>query len=155
MVNTSDCQTQNDMMHDTKPSGVLIPCMLNEVWSNLCLKADGGSVSPKSGKSSRSFFVRSSLWSSMEKSHHPFQHVPSMWYLDSFISSMVDFSIEAAPSSLPPKKYCDLTGFEAMYTDPRTGLRYANLTAYKLLKEFPEHSLQQLLSLRNAAQLLK
>ena len=32
--------------------------------------------------------------------------------------------IEAPPSLLPAKKYCDLTGLEAKYTDPKTRLRY-------------------------------
>jgi INO80 complex subunit C len=29
-------------------------------------------------------------------------------------------AIEAPPSLLPAKKYCDLTGLEAKYTDPKT-----------------------------------
>ena len=32
--------------------------------------------------------------------------------------------IEAPPSLLPAKKYCDLTGLDAKYTDPKTRLRY-------------------------------
>merc|ERR1739848_398313 len=33
-------------------------------------------------------------------------------------------SIAAAPSALPAKKYCDITGLPAPYRDPRTGLRF-------------------------------
>jgi hypothetical protein len=32
--------------------------------------------------------------------------------------------IEAPPSLLPAKKYCDLTGLQAKYTDPKSKLRY-------------------------------
>jgi len=38
--------------------------------------------------------------------------------------------IEAPPSLLPAKKYCDLTGLEAKYTDPKSKLRYFSATEY-------------------------
>jgi len=43
-------------------------------------------------------------------------------------------SIEAPPSLLPPKKYCDITGLEAPYTDPATGLRYHDKSVYELIR---------------------
>lgn len=43
-------------------------------------------------------------------------------------------SIEAPPSLLPPRHYCDITGLEAPYTDPRTGLRYHDKSVYELIK---------------------
>ncbi|KAH7925468.1 hypothetical protein BV22DRAFT_1112263 [Leucogyrophana mollusca] len=43
-------------------------------------------------------------------------------------------SIEAPPSLLPQRHYCDITGLEAPYTDPRTGLRYHDKSVYELIK---------------------
>ncbi|KAF5391129.1 hypothetical protein D9757_003020 [Collybiopsis confluens] len=43
-------------------------------------------------------------------------------------------SIEAPPSVLPQKHYCDITGLEAPYTDPITGLRYHDKDAYAIIK---------------------
>lgn len=43
-------------------------------------------------------------------------------------------SIEAPPSLLPPRHCCDITGLEAPYTDPKTGLRYHDKSVYELIK---------------------
>ncbi|KAG6816174.1 hypothetical protein H0H87_008098, partial [Tephrocybe sp. NHM501043] len=43
-------------------------------------------------------------------------------------------SIEAPPSLLPHKHYCDITGLEAPYTDPATGLRYHDKSVYDVIK---------------------
>ncbi|EEB98529.1 hypothetical protein MPER_01942, partial [Moniliophthora perniciosa FA553] len=43
-------------------------------------------------------------------------------------------SIEAPPSVLPQKHWCDITGLEAPYTDPTTGLRYHDKNIYALIK---------------------
>jgi INO80 complex subunit C len=82
-------------------------------------------------------------------------------------------SIEAAPSILPARKYCDITGLlvpffflfhfnffcfwtrlwalQAPYTDPRTGLRFANAEVYRFIKEqLTEEGIEKYLSLRNA-----
>ncbi|XP_024393955.1 protein EIN6 ENHANCER isoform X1 [Physcomitrium patens] len=64
-------------------------------------------------------------------------------------------SIEAPPSMYPAKKYCDITGFEAPYTDPRTKLRYSNAEVFKKIRFLPDEQIQGYLSLRNAAVVLK
>lgn len=64
-------------------------------------------------------------------------------------------SIEAPPSMYPAKKYCDITGFEAPYTDPRTKLRYANPEVFKRIRSLPDEYIQGFLALRNAAVVLK
>lgn len=46
----------------------------------------------------------------------------------------LDSSIEAPPSFLPQRHYCDITGLEAPYTDPATGLRYHDKSVYELIK---------------------
>ncbi|KAF9232359.1 hypothetical protein BU15DRAFT_55099, partial [Melanogaster broomeanus] len=53
-------------------------------------------------------------------------------------------SLEAFPSLLPPRHYCDITGLEAgrspghsclaPYTDPRTNLRYHDKSVYDIIK---------------------
>ncbi|KAN0138646.1 hypothetical protein V8E53_003634 [Lactarius tabidus] len=43
-------------------------------------------------------------------------------------------SIEAPPSVLPQRRYCDITGLEAPYTDPITGLRFHDKSIYELIK---------------------
>ena len=46
----------------------------------------------------------------------------------------------------PAKKYCDITGQPARYTDPKTKLRYADATVFEV---------QRYLGLRRAAVVLK
>ncbi|KAL2641825.1 hypothetical protein R1flu_009412 [Riccia fluitans] len=64
-------------------------------------------------------------------------------------------SIDAPPSMYPAKKYCDITGFEAPYTDPRTKLRYANAEVFKKIRSMPDEFIQGYLALRNAAVIIK
>lgn len=45
-----------------------------------------------------------------------------------------DFSLHPPPSLLPPKKYCDITGLEAPYRDPNTGLQYHSREVYEVIK---------------------
>jgi len=60
-------------------------------------------------------------------------------------------SIEASPSIYPAKKYCDITGFVAPYTDPKTGLRFANATVfYDIKNQLSEEGVEKYLGLRNA-----
>lgn len=35
---------------------------------------------------------------------------------------------------MPPKKFCDITGLEAPYRDPHTGLQYHSKEVYEVLK---------------------
>ena len=66
-----------------------------------------------------------------------------------------DVSIEAPPSTYPAKKFCDLTGQPARYTDPKTKLRYADAAAFETLRRLPPEQLQAYLALRRAAVVLK
>ncbi|KAJ3161013.1 chromatin-remodeling complex subunit ies6 [Geranomyces variabilis] len=67
----------------------------------------------------------------------------------------VDFptywNIEAPPSFKPAKKYCDITGLEAPYTDPKSGLRFHNSDVYQFIRTLEPHHVQSYLSLRDAA----
>ncbi|KAG8742886.1 chromatin-remodeling complex subunit ies6 [Ceratobasidium sp. 414] len=51
--------------------------------------------------------------------------------------AMTFTSIEAPPSVLPQKRYCDITGLEGPYTDPASGLRYHDKSIYELIKSLP------------------
>lgn len=64
-------------------------------------------------------------------------------------------SIEAGPSMKPAKKYCDITGFPAKYTDPKTSLRFCSKDAYKVVRSLPEHRVQELLGMRGAQSRIK
>ncbi|KAI9567901.1 hypothetical protein HD554DRAFT_2205279 [Boletus coccyginus] len=60
-------------------------------------------------------------------------------------------SIEAPPSLLPPRHYCDITGLhrdQAPYTDPRTGLRYHDKSVYDLIKNLSPSVAKDYLSAR-------
>ncbi|KAI9270789.1 YL1 nuclear protein C-terminal domain-containing protein [Phascolomyces articulosus] len=64
-------------------------------------------------------------------------------------------NIECPPSVLPQKKYCDVTGLVAKYTDPKTGLRYHNSEIYQFIRTLSVPNVQAYLASRNAAVVLK
>ncbi|ORY96631.1 YL1 nuclear protein C-terminal domain-domain-containing protein [Syncephalastrum racemosum] len=64
-------------------------------------------------------------------------------------------NIECPPSIRPQKKYCDITGLEARYTDPKTGLRYHSAEIYQFIRTLSVPNVQAYLSSRNAAVILK
>lgn len=64
-------------------------------------------------------------------------------------------SIEAPPSTYPLRRFCDVTGQPARYTDPRTKLRFADAAAFAQLRTFSAEAVQARLALRRAATVLK
>lgn len=64
-------------------------------------------------------------------------------------------SIEAPPSLRPRKKFCDITGLIAPYTDPKTGLRYHSVEIYEIIKTFGPGVDQSYLTLRGDNSLIK
>lgn len=60
-------------------------------------------------------------------------------------------ALEAAPSVRPWRKYSDLSGLEAPYTDPKTKLRYANRHEYARLRLLTADQINGYLVLRRAA----
>ncbi|KAI8329322.1 YL1 nuclear protein C-terminal domain-containing protein [Chlamydoabsidia padenii] len=64
-------------------------------------------------------------------------------------------NIECPPSIRPQKKYCDITGLSANYTDPKSGLRYHNTEIYQFIRTLGVPSIQAYLGSRNAAVVLK
>ncbi|KNE64209.1 hypothetical protein AMAG_09252 [Allomyces macrogynus ATCC 38327] len=58
-------------------------------------------------------------------------------------------SIRTAPSVRPNRKYCDVTGLPANYTDPVSGLHYYDKEVYQYIKGLSSGALQQYMRLRN------
>ncbi|EKM53188.1 uncharacterized protein PHACADRAFT_124649 [Phanerochaete carnosa HHB-10118-sp] len=64
-------------------------------------------------------------------------------------------SIEAPPSVLPQRKYCDITGLEGPYTDPATGLRYHDKSIYEMIKGLNASAAKDYLSARGVNPIVK
>ncbi|KAL4074398.1 hypothetical protein J3A83DRAFT_4371674 [Scleroderma citrinum] len=64
-------------------------------------------------------------------------------------------SIEAPPSLLPPRHYCDITGLEAPYTDPQTSLRYHDKSVYELIKGLSSSVAKDYLATRGVNPIVK
>ena len=71
------------------------------------------------------------------------------------LPSVTYSSISAAPSLKPKKKYCDITGRPAKYTDPQTGLNYCNAEVYQFIRRLTTTQVQDYLELRGAHTVLK
>ncbi|GAB2231119.1 hypothetical protein Droror1_Dr00027407 [Drosera rotundifolia] len=59
-------------------------------------------------------------------------------------------TIASPPPIHPPKRICDITGYQAPYFDARTKLRYANAEVFKLIRSLPNEYVQRYLALRHA-----
>jgi len=59
-------------------------------------------------------------------------------------------SLEAPPSFRPAKKYSDISGIEANYTDPHTKLHYACSEEFAEIRKLPSDIVQGYLALRKA-----
>ncbi|KDQ08065.1 hypothetical protein BOTBODRAFT_38286 [Botryobasidium botryosum FD-172 SS1] len=73
----------------------------------------------------------------------------------SFEDILSYLSIEAAPSVMPQRRYCDVTGLEAPYKDPRTGLRFHDKTIYELIKNLNPAATQAYLAVRGQSSIVK
>lgn len=50
------------------------------------------------------------------------------------ITELLDLTSQAPPSLLPAKKYCDITGLPAKYTDPKTRLHFRGLEVLDVIR---------------------
>ncbi|CAK7274068.1 chromatin-remodeling complex subunit ies6 [Sporothrix epigloea] len=64
-------------------------------------------------------------------------------------------NVESAPSLVPQRRYCDITGLAAPYTDPKTRLRYHNSEVFGAIRNFQQGVAEQYLELRGAHTVLK
>ena len=53
------------------------------------------------------------------------------------LSYKIYCDIEAGPSILPKRKYCDFTGLTSNYNELHTGIRYYNSQIYKMSQNIP------------------
>lgn len=66
------------------------------------------------------------------------------------IRAITYMNIDAAASLKPPKKYSDISGLEAKYTDPQTKLRFANASEFQFIRTLQPEAINSYLSLRRA-----
>ena len=59
-------------------------------------------------------------------------------------------TIDAPPSFRPAKKYSDISGLPAVYTDPHTKLNYSNAEEFKLIRKLPSDIVAGYLTMRRA-----
>ena len=71
------------------------------------------------------------------------------------ISYKIYCDLEAGPSLLPKKKYCDFTGLTSCYNELHTGIRYYNSQIYKMSQNIPQPIKDQYLNIRKALIRLK
>ncbi|KAF8898050.1 hypothetical protein CPB84DRAFT_1709935 [Gymnopilus junonius] len=64
-------------------------------------------------------------------------------------------TIEAPPSVIPHKHLCDITGLDAPYTDPATGLRYHDKSVYEIVKGLSASMAKDYLSARGVHSIVK
>lgn len=66
-------------------------------------------------------------------------------------------NIESAPSFHPSsqRRYCDITGLPAPYTDPKTRLRYHNKEVFGTIRTMPQNVTEGYLAARGAHTVLK
>lgn len=67
------------------------------------------------------------------------------------VRAITYMNIDAAASLKPPKKYSDISGLEAKYTDPQTKLRYANASEFQFIRTLQPEAINAYLALRKAA----
>ncbi|XP_034254751.1 INO80 complex subunit C [Thrips palmi] len=65
-------------------------------------------------------------------------------------SSVLYSSINAPPSFVPCKKYSDISGLQANYTDPQTKLFYASAEEFGTIRRLPSDIVAGYLALRRA-----
>jgi len=71
---------------------------------------------------------------------------------DSLVSAL---SLAPPPSTTRPRKYCDITGRATTYTDPLTGLHYADAAAFDRIRSLSEAQLEALRRVRGIGRMLQ
>ncbi|CAN2389679.1 INO80 complex subunit C, partial [Pristimantis euphronides] len=64
------------------------------------------------------------------------------------------FNIDAPPSCKPAKKYSDISGLPASYTDPQTKLRFTTIEEFSYIRMLPTDVVTGYLSLRKATSIV-
>ncbi|XP_075388682.1 INO80 complex subunit C isoform X2 [Tenrec ecaudatus] len=64
------------------------------------------------------------------------------------------FSIDAPPSFKPAKKYSDVSGLLASYTDPQSKLRFSSIEEFSYIRRLPSDVVTGYLALRKATSIV-
>uniref|UniRef100_A0A663DWJ2 INO80 complex subunit C n=1 Tax=Aquila chrysaetos chrysaetos TaxID=223781 RepID=A0A663DWJ2_AQUCH len=64
------------------------------------------------------------------------------------------FSIDAPPSFKPAKKYSDISGLPANYTDPQSKLRFSTIEEFAYIRMLPSDVVTGYLALRKATSIV-
>lgn len=76
-------------------------------------------------------------------------------FFDSNLPHVIsDSSINAPPSFVPAKKYSDISGLIAPYTDPQTKLHYHNAEEFQTVRSLPMDLTAGYLALRGASSIV-
>lgn len=70
------------------------------------------------------------------------------------MSILLDTSIAAPPSFLPAKKYSDISGLIAPYTDPQSKLHFHNSDEFATVRNLPSDLTAGYLQLRGASNIV-
>nr|CAB3256212.1 INO80 complex subunit C [Phallusia mammillata] len=121
-----DTRSSNDPNHDTQEAITKDP---------LCFK------NPKYRENG--FVIQTRIWKNLKQ-------IMNTQKSQSLPGEITYASIDAPASMKPKKKYSDLSGLPALYTDPHTKLRYANSDEYRQIQHLSSDTVTGLLALRKA-----
>ena len=97
-----------------------------------------------------------SLKKCMTKPIKTFKQIIQAENYDSYPALVPNYnSIEAAPSTLPNKKYSDISGHVSRYTEPKTNLRYSNPYEFHIIRQLTQEHIEAYLSLRKAVTVIR
>jgi len=95
-------------------------------------------------------------WPQIKKKKKGSKHWPKLTKMLKERGSEGYKNLSAPPSLLPAKKYCDITGLAAPYTDPQTKLNYAAADIFYYIRQnLNTQAVQEHLDVRKAGSLLK
>lgn len=140
-------RAQQSIINTQQNSGATTPQVATDGASTPSTASAGLNPNPTQGSQDLSRLV-------LEKNANKSQ-LPPPTNGNQVFPSITYTSIQAPPSLRPKKKYCDITGLPAKYTDPKTGLQYYNAEIYRVIKGLNTAQVQEYLAARNANTVLK
>lgn len=94
------------------------------------------------GKSALSVGKKNRVWKTLKQ----------LTVAERSIPNAVTYSnLDSPPSIKPPKKYSDISGLPANYTDPLTKLRFSSASEFQTIRTLSPEVVNSYLSLRRAA----
>lgn len=124
------------------------PESVNGATGSVTPTTNGNEQKPNLEKADRNLSRLAVEQSAQAKSDRTFPSAPP---------SITYSNIESAPSLHPSsqRRYCDITGLPASYTDPKSKLRYHNGEVFNLIRTLGQHPTEAYLAARGAHTVLK